>query len=285
MALASAFLWAVASLVWGHLNKKQISPVAINLGKTILACFCFVAAALFIRSDAIDSKNYFFLFLSGLLGISIGDTSFFYSLKYLGPRISVLLAAFIPIATVLLAFLFLHESLSFFQWLGILACIYGIVVVLKERNPCAGQIIDKKRGIIWALVSVISCSVSVLISKTVLTTVGAFAASVVRLEAGAIGLLIYCVFNRQCFSNAKCLFKPGLLGWLFLGSFLGTFLGIWFSLAALKYTLASVATVLNATSPIFILPLAYWFLKEKISPKTLWATIVTVIGVALVLVF
>lgn len=283
LAFLSAFLWAAASLIWNRLNRQHITPIAISLGKAITAYYYFVLVALFIGYDIPDSKTFFTLSLSGFLGISIGDTTFFYSLKYLGPKRSVLLTVFIPIVTVLLAFLFLGERLSFFQWIGILVCICGTIIVIQERIPEETSI-NKKAGIAWACISIISCAVSILISKTALSATGAFEASIIRLGAGAIGLLLYCIVKRSVFKDVSDLLKPTFLKTLFLGSFFGTFLGIWCFITALKYTLASIATVLNGTSPIFILPLSYWFLKEKISKRAIFGTVMAVLGGAFVLI-
>ena len=120
LAFLSAFLWAVASLIWNQLNRQHITPLAISLGKAVIAYCCFVLAGLCIGYTIPDGKTFLALSLSGFLGISIGDTSFFYSLKYLGPRKGVLLTIFIPILTVLLAFLFLKERLSVFQLIGMI---------------------------------------------------------------------------------------------------------------------------------------------------------------------
>ncbi|MFA5276802.1 MAG: DMT family transporter [Candidatus Omnitrophota bacterium] len=284
LALFSAFLWAAASLIWNQLNKQNISPIAISLGKTIIACCYFAATALFIGYNFPGSKNFLMLSLSGFLGISIGDTAFFYSLKYLGPRRSVLLTVFIPVTTVLLAFLFLHERLSFLKWLGIFICICGTIIVIQERTP-DGAFINKKRGIIWAVISIISCATSILISKVALSTTGAFEASLIRLGAGGIGLFLYCVVKKGCFKGMSSLWKPKPLKLLLLSSFFGTFLGIWCFIEALKYTLASIVIVLNGISPIFILPLSYWFLREKISKRAVLGTVIAVLAGTLVIIF
>lgn len=284
LALFSAFLWAVASLIWNQLNKQKITPVTISLGKAIVACGYFLLTALFINYSVPGTKAFLMLALSGFLGISIGDTAFFYSLKYLGPRRSVLLTVFIPIATVLLAFLFLHERLPFLKWLGMLVCICGTVIVIRERAP-EGAFINKKAGIIWGIVSIISCAVSILISKVALFTTGSLEASVIRLGAGALGLLLYCLVRKEYLKGVPSLIKPEALKMLLLGSFFGTFLGIWCFIIALKYTFASIAIVLNGISPIFILPLSFWFLREKISRRAIFGTIIAVLGGALVITF
>ena len=284
LAFLSAFLWAAASLIWNKLNKQNIAPISISLGKAVTACCCFILAALFIGYDLPDKRNCLVLLVSGFLGISIGDTAFFYSLKYLGLRNSALLTVFIPIVVVLLAFLFLGEQLSFVKFFGIAACIYGTVAVVREHIP-AGAPGNRRAGIAWACVSIVSCALSILISKTALSSVGAFEASLLRLGSGTVGLLLLCAVKKNSFKEALCVLKPSFLKTLFLGSFFGTFLGIWCFIMALKYTLTSIATAVSGTSPIFVLLLSYWLLRERISKNAAWGTVIAVSGGVLVLVF
>lgn len=284
LAFLSAFLWAVASFIWNQLNKQHITPLAISLGKAVIAYCCFLLAGLCIGYTIPDGKTFFKLSLSGFLGISIGDTSFFYSLKYLGPRRSVLLTIFIPILTVLLAFIFLNERVSVFQLIGMMVCIYGTIIVIRERIA-EEESIHKKAGIIWAGISIISCAASILLSKAALSNTGAFEASTIRLNAGVAGLLLYCIIRKNNLKDVTELLRPHSLKTLFVGSFFGTFLGIWSFIMSLKYTLASIAAVCNATTPIFILPLSYWFLKEKISIRAACGTVIAVAGGIFVLAF
>lgn len=75
--------------------------------------------------------------------------------------------------------------------------------------------------------------------------------------------------------------QPCLVGVLGIAAFFGTYLGIWFSLSALHYTSATVATILNSTSPLFNLPLTVLLLKEKLSTMSVIGTVTAVTGIVL----
>jgi drug/metabolite transporter (DMT)-like permease len=60
-----------------------------------------------------------------------------------------------------------------------------------------------------------------------------------------------------------------------------TFGGFWLSLVAVKYVDVSIANTLNSTEPLFVLPLAAIFLKEKIAVKTFIGATIATAGVAL----
>ena len=75
-----------------------------------------------------------------------------------------------------------------------------------------------------------------------------------------------------------------MLGLAFLAVFVAIFGGFWLFLVALKYADASVATVLNSTTPLFILPMAAISLKEKIPVHAVIGSIIGVMGVALIFI-
>ncbi len=74
-----------------------------------------------------------------------------------------------------------------------------------------------------------------------------------------------------------------MAGALFAAAFVGTFVGIWFSMASFWYTSATVATILSATDPIFVLPLAALFMGEKLRARPVLGAFVAVAGVVLLL--
>ncbi len=60
--------------------------------------------------------------------------------------------------------------------------------------------------------------------------------------------------------------------------------GFYLGMLALELTDATLASVLCATEPVFILPLAVWLLREKLSARAIVGAVVAVCGVALILV-
>ena len=70
---------------------------------------------------------------------------------------------------------------------------------------------------------------------------------------------------------------------LVVAAFVGQFLSMVFWLGGFKYTQASVASVLNETSSIFILLLAAFYLAEPLNRRSIVAVILTFSGVACML--
>jgi drug/metabolite transporter (DMT)-like permease len=66
-----------------------------------------------------------------------------------------------------------------------------------------------------------------------------------------------------------------------LGAFFGPFLGVSFSLIAIKYTEAGIASTIMALVPVFIIIPAVVIYKQKVTLPEILGAIVSVGGVAL----
>jgi drug/metabolite transporter (DMT)-like permease len=67
---------------------------------------------------------------------------------------------------------------------------------------------------------------------------------------------------------------------LVIGAFFGPFLGISFSLLAVKFTQAGIASTIMAIVPILILAPSAWIYKEKITIVEIAGAVLSVAGVA-----
>lgn len=280
-ALTSAFLWALAAILFRKLGDK-VSPIGMNLGKSIVAVICLGILLLLTDNGLISNRAILFLGISGLLGITLGDTFFFLSLVRLGPRLALILSTLIPVATVFFAVLFLHERLSLISWLGILFTLFGVSWVLLEHAPEKNQINSWKTGIVYGILAILCCACGVIFSKMVIESTSALKATFIRQSFGLTGLILYALLGFRLKDLLKPLINPFALKKLFIASFIGTFLGTWFCLLGLKYTNASIATTLNSASPLFILPLAFFMLKEKITFCAIIGSLIAITGITLI---
>ncbi len=282
-ALLSAAFWAMGTVLWKRLENR-ISPLGMNLAKGVIGSLYLAVISFFIKIGPIDAQSVLFLVLSGLVGIALGDTFFFVSLKYLGARLSSLTGTLTPVAIALSALFFLRERPSFFVWVGILLTTGGVAWLLKERLPSdSGTIINKPLGVTYRLLSIICTAAGIILAKKGVANAPVIQATLIRLLSSVAGLFLWGCLNRQL-SHCLGFFKNiSLFKEVAFVVFIVVFGGFWLSLLALKYIDASVAGTLNATSPLFILPISAIMLKEKISRKAVLGTTVAVAGVALIL--
>lgn len=282
-ALISAFLWALASILFGKLG-NDVFARGMNLGKSIVASLFLGVLILCTDHKSISNHAVIFLGISGFLGITLGDTFYFESLMRLGPRLSLIITTLIPIITIVLAKILLHESLLLPSWLGIFFTLYGVFLVLFERTTIVVRLENRKSGIMYGALSVLCCATGTIFSKSALGITPVLQATFIRQISGAMGLMLWGLSNFKFKDWLKPLFiEPILLKRLFFASFIGTFLGTLCCIWALKYTYAAVASTLNATSPLFILPLSYFILKERISLRAIVGSFIAVVGISLIL--
>lgn len=284
-ALSAAALWAVASILWKKLG-EDVSSLGMNLGKGLVGLICLGALFVFLGLPQMTFYSWVLLGLSGIIGIAIGDTAYFLALVRLGPRKILVLTTLTPLLASVMAILFLKEKPNF-QWVvGAALCLGGVAWVLWERLPSGEFPGSWKTGIWFGLLAALCEAVGVILTKLGLADTGSHGwrdATFIRLLFGVVGLLIYGIIRGQLGTWLSPFKKPRLLFVLIAASFCGTFLAILFATASLWYTHVTLASILKSTSPIFILPLAYIFLKEHISKRAVIGAFLAVIGVAMLI--
>jgi drug/metabolite transporter (DMT)-like permease len=66
---------------------------------------------------------------------------------------------------------------------------------------------------------------------------------------------------------------------LLLGTFFGPVLGVSFSLLAIQYLEVAAAQTIFALLPIVVLPINFFYYKEKITIQAVFACLIAVLGV------
>ena len=225
----------------------------------------------------IGIEAYYYLAISGLLGIAISDTFFFSALKELGPRAIILLATVGQVFTVVLAVILLGESLNLYGWIGIAFIVSGIVIGIYPGDSNRGK--ASLKGIVFGLISVLSMSISVILMKKGLHDTSTIYATFIRMLAGSMGMLFLGVLTNRLGRWVKPFRDSRLILQFSLAVFVVTFGGFWLAVVAFKYTTVSIANSLISMEPIFIIPLSVIFLKEKLTTHAVVGAVISVVGV------
>ncbi|MEB3337175.1 MAG: DMT family transporter [Leptolyngbyaceae bacterium] len=295
-ALSAALVWSVAALVYTRVG-QQISASMLNLIKGLIA-IALLGLTLYIQGNGFPTVSpiaFSLLLLSGVLGIGLGDTFYFKTLNYLGPRRTLLLEALAPPLAALLALVFLQEQLSLINWLGIGVTIAGVTWVVSERTPNlpAEQPVQYLlRGTGYGLLAALAQAGGAVLSRSALTqsNIDPLWSTLLRLGGGVLILLPWLGVTYQLKSGRGGFAQPrprwgmSLVGAIALTAFFSTYLGIWLQQTALKYTATGVAQALSATSPLFILAIAIK-MGEKVSLRAILGVFITLAGIALLLGF
>jgi drug/metabolite transporter (DMT)-like permease len=283
--LSAAFMWALATWVFRRVG-RVVSALEMNLLKGLIA-LALIFLTIVLRGGDLSFGSGtapFWLILSGIVGIGIGDTLYFRSLKDLGARRTLLLQILAPPITGFLAFFFLGEGLPPLAWLGILLTMGGVAWVVGESENTAGAAASNKgRGVFFGLSASFCQAVGVVMAHAALTTsdIELMRSVFLRLASGVVFLMAgMALFRRPVGRWRGHVHAARTWRSLLLATFLGTYLAIIFQQVSLRYADAGVAQTLLTTSHLFILPIA--FLRgEKPSLRAVLGALVATAGVAI----
>ncbi|MBK8257445.1 MAG: DMT family transporter [Polyangiaceae bacterium] len=291
-ALTAAATWAVGSLIFAKIGERA-SPGAMNLGKCLAAAIVLTTLrALFsgsIGGVAWSNEAGLLLGVSGIVGLTIGDTAYFGAIVSLGVPRAILLLSSAPVFAAVGGRVFLNEQIGPRETFGILLTLGGIVLVVTGRKvaPKADETSQNKstlqRGVAFGMVAAVCQAVGSLLARRGMKGgIDPLAASAIRLIAGVMGLVIVAAVIGQLRPWARDLKTHN--NWLKVSgaSLIGTVGGIWLSQLALAHCSSTgVATTLLAKSPIFALPLAHFLGHEKIRVRAAAGTLAAIAGATL----
>ena len=281
-ALAAAGLWAFSTLLFGRLG-QWLSPLILNLAKGGIA-IGFLLISLVLRQQLfvdLPVSSAILLFLSGCIGIGLGDTAYFATVNDLGPRRALLMETVAPPLSALLALLFLQEQLTPIAWLGIFITLLGIAAVVGERAT-ARQVKHLSRGLLFGILAAGGQATGAVLSRAALaeSAVDPQWSALLRLVAGLLCLLTILGVRPQWGQGIERLRSGRMLGGVAIAAFFGTYLAIWLQQMALKFAETGIAQSLLATSPIFVLPMA-WAIGEKVTLRAALGALLALGGVSL----
>ncbi len=282
LALASAVVWAIAVILF-RISGKTVSPFALNLFKNAVALVLFLPLLLLLGKPllpAAPAEDYALLLGSGLLGIAISDTLFFMALNLLGASLIAIVDCVYSPFIIVLSYFFLGERLNPWQFSGVLLIAAAIAVMAWKGARENGHLPrrDLFRGIVLGVLAMLTVAVGIVMIKPMLAHTDVIWATAMRLAGGIGGLMIFLPFLRNRRKVLAPLFDFKKWKVLIPASLLGSFFSLLFWVAGMKFTLASIAAVLNQMNVIFVFILAAVFLGEKATPWKIGAVALAFIG-------
>jgi drug/metabolite transporter (DMT)-like permease len=282
-SLGCAFNWAIAVILFRK-SGERVTPVALNLFKNGVGLVLFLISlpilgiALFPQDQTTGA--WVTLVLSGALGIGVADTLFFAGLNRLGAANTALVDCMYSPFVVLSAFVYLHEPVGPTLLISMALMVGAILLGTWEpRLPKTSA--ERKSiavGIALGVAAQLLMAVGIVIAKPVLETSNAWWATTVRLIGGGALLAVHGMTRRHRAHVLRCL-RPSA-DWRFTipAAVAGAYVALILWILGMKYTYASIAGVLNQTSTIFILILAWLLLKERITVRKLLAIGMACVG-------
>jgi len=167
--------------------------------------------------------------------------------------------------------------------MGMTLTFTGIAMAIFSRSG-KGEKLSLKlapKGILYAFGGAVGQALGLVLSKIGLRDYDPFAATQIRIIAGIVGYTALVTLLLRWGNVSRALRNKEGMKFTTLGAFFGPFLGVSFSLIAVKYTEAGVASTIMSLVPVFIILPAVVLNKEKVTIPEMTGALVSVGGVAL----
>jgi drug/metabolite transporter (DMT)-like permease len=289
-AIAAAGLFGLSSTFF-TLAGRRVGPSTVNRARLLLAAVLAVGLHWVLRGEPLPStataRAWLWLGLSGVIGLALGDASLFHAYVRIGPALSMLVFSTTPVFTTFFGYVFLGESLTAVEGLGIAVTLLGIAWVVSEpkRRDFHGSGGSYRAGLLLAVGGALGQALGLLTAKVGLAEgIAAQSANLVRL-LGAAGAVWVAAFLTGAAHRTHALYREDRRASLFTlaGTTAGPVFGVWLSLVALSRAPLGVASTLMGLTPIFLLPVARLVFYEPIGYRAVFGTFVALSGATILL--
>lgn len=289
LALLSPMAWSVAVILFRKTGER-VPAMALSLFKNVVALVLFFATFVVMGSAAPEQsgwQDYALLLGSGAIGIAVADTLFFLCLNRVGAsRQAIINTAYSP-PIIILSVLFLGESLTFWQVLGVFLILGAVFSVgtAREGNSLKGNSERPKAlvsGVLFGIGACATQAVSIVMIKPFMPEWPLLWMTVWRMAGGLAATLLILPLLPAPQRSMRSLRDAKVWKFMLPAVLMGTYLSLLLWMAGFKFADASVASALNQTATLFTFLLAVIILKEPVTKRGLSGLGLGVVGVALV---
>lgn len=219
------------------------------------------------------------LFLLGFFGIIVYHLGLNYGEQYVAPGAASLIVATIPVFVVMLAVVFLEESINGRKLLGVSLSLSGVVVLSLWGTGTAAIEVEYVLGAVAVLGAAAMGAVYTVAGKKMLRRYSPLSLSVYAMLLGSLGLLP--AVDGSLVRQAQRLSLQAAVAVLFLGLF-STIVSyvLWYT--ALQRQSASSLSVYLYVIPVIATIVSWILFGDAITPLFLLGGALVMIGVAIV---
>lgn len=305
LSLSVAFSWTASALcadIASHkIGAQPLNLIKLGFSLILLAIFLFAVTGSPIPLGA-DSKTWFWLALSGLVGFVFGDYCLFNSYVIFGAKFGQLFMTIAPPIAGISGWIMLGEKMSGFSWLAMTVTLSGIAISILAKEQGDGshkarlKIKLPLKGIMFGIGAGLGQGTGLVLSKIGLGYYEAalpegtaesvlfaipFASTFIRAIFGFIGFFILLCFTKELHNAGAALKDRSGMRFAILATIFGPAIGVALSLMAVEHAKAGIASTLMALTPVLIIIPYSLIYKQKIKLQEVFGTLVTVIGVAM----
>lgn len=295
ISIGVAFSWTATALL-SEFGSKRLGNLTLNvlrMGLTLLfSLVLFGVVTGSVLPPGASAEASVWMLLSGLVGYVIGDFCLFQCYIIIGSRYGQLFMTLAPLSAALMAWVTLGQQMTAMSVGAMLVTLLGIAIsVLGRGEHHKVSLKLPLNGVLFAVGAAVCQGVGLVLSKIGMDhyeTVASvpewlvpFSANFYRCIAGIIGFSLLLYFRDGMAPLREAMRDRKGLSVATATTIFGPFVGVGFSLMAVQYTAAGIASTLMAMTPIIILLPSYWLFHEKITWRAVLGAVISVLGVSL----
>lgn len=296
ISIGVAFSWTATALL-SEFGSKRLGNLTLNVLRMTLALVFSLVLFGVITGELLPSvgaspEAIGWMLLSGLVGYVIGDYCLFQCYIIIGSRYGQLFMTLAPLSAALMAWVMLGQQMNAMSIIAMLVTLLGIgISVLGRGEHHKVSLKLPLNGVLFAIGAAMCQGVGLVLSKIGMDHYEAvndapewlipFSANFYRCIAGIVGFSLLLYFRDGMAPLREALHDKKGLSIATATTIFGPFIGVGFSLMAVQYTAAGIASTLMAMTPIIILLPSYWLFHEKITWRAVIGAVISVLGVSL----
>ena len=296
ISIGVAFSWTATALL-SEFGSKRLGNLTLNVLRMSLALVFSLVLFGVITGEPLPSvgaspEAIGWMLLSGLVGYVIGDYCLFQCYIIIGSRYGQLFMTLAPLSAALMAWVMLGQQMNAMSIIAMLVTLLGIgISVLGRGEHHKVSLKLPLNGVLFAVGAAMCQGVGLVLSKIGMDHYEAvndapewlipFSANFYRCIAGIVGFSLLLYFRDGMAPLREALHDKKGISIATATTIFGPFIGVGFSLMAVQYTAAGIASTLMAMTPIIILLPSYWLFHEKITWRAVIGAVISVLGVSL----
>ena len=295
ISIGVAFSWTATALL-SEFGSKRLGNLTLNVLRMGLALVFSLVLFMIVIGNPLppgaSAEAAGWMLLSGVVGYVIGDFCLFQCYIIIGSRYGQLFMTLAPLAAALMAWITLGQQMTGMSILAMFITLAGIgISVLGRGEHHKVGLKLPLNGVLFAIGAAMCQGIGLVLSKIGMDHYEAtanmpewlvpFSANFYRCVAGIIGFTLLLYFRKGLDPLHEAVHDKKGLAVATATTLFGPFVGVGFSLMAVQYTAAGIASTLMAMTPIIILLPSYWLFHQKITWRAVAGAVISVVGVSL----
>jgi drug/metabolite transporter (DMT)-like permease len=286
-AVLTTLLWSL-STVLANKSQQAVGPMRANLGRLLLA-LVFLGLWAFTFGGGFSGAGRDWFLISGLVGMGLGDVAFFAALALLGSRLTIVISQClsVPIA-ILVEWLWLGTRLTGAQLGCSVVILGGITLALWPKKDYASAFKVTWLGVAVGTLSAAGQGIGAVLSRKGFELAAlagdptdGLTAAFQRIIGGILFTTVWFVvlhFMHTRHQPARP--APALRDyrWVVANAFAGPIFGMGTYQMALAVAPSGIVLPITATTPLLVIPVAYWLEGERPLKRSIVGGVIAVAG-------